>query len=327
MFVVFLKSCLPVMALSTALLAGPLLTIVQAQEWPQRMVKIISPSGPGSSGDTAGRFIAEKLQQVWGKSIIIEPRPGGDSLISINAFVGANDDHTLFFGPTSFFVAHPHRYLKLSYDRERDIIPVARLSVTTLGLAVPANLPANSLKEFVAYARANPGKVSMATAPGMSEMMLDVFIKEENLDVAKVPYRDVVQAANDVANDRLTGAFAALTIFQAGMQAKTIKILSVTGTKPTEAAPGVKTAIEQGFPRLGQEGLMGIFAPRSMSAENRKRLADDFLKAAADPEIVKRLGMIGQVYNPGDADAFNAALKKQAADIAEIARSIGMEPK
>ena len=298
-----------------------------AQEWPQRTVKIISPSGPGSSGDTAARFIAERLQQVWGKSIVIEPRPGGDSLVAINAFVSANDDHTLLFSPTSFFISHPHRYAKLSYDRERDLIAVAQLSATTLAFAVPASLPVNSIAEFVAYGRANPGKVSVATAPGMSEMMLDAFLKEAGLDAAKVPYRDVVQAANDVALGRLQGVFAALTIFQAGLQANTVKVLSVSGQQQSPAAPGVKTAIEQGFPRLGQEGLMGLFAPRTMAADARKKLADDFLKVAAEPDIIKRLGTIGQFYNPGDAQRLEAEIRKQIAAIAEMAKALGIEPK
>ena len=298
-----------------------------AQDWPQRTVKIISPSGPGSSGDTAARFIAEKLQQVWGKSIVIEPRPGGDSLVAINAFVSANDDHTLLFSPTSFFISHPHRYAKLSYDRARDLIPVAQLSATTLGFAVPANLPVNSIREFVEYARANPGKLSIATAPGMSEMMIDAWVKEEKLDAPKVPYRDVVQAASDLSTGRLQGVFAALTIFQAGLQGGTIKILSVSGSQPSPAAPGAKTAAEQGYPKLGQQGLMGLFAPRSMSAAARQKAGEDFLKVAAEPDIIQRLQTIGQFYNPGDAATLEGEIRKQEAAIAEMAKAIGVEPK
>lgn len=314
--------------------AGVALAIVMAyspnayaEEWPQRTVKIISPSGPGSSGDTASRFIAERLQQVWGKSIVIEPRPGGDSLVAINAFVSANDDHTLLFSPTSFFISHPHRYAKLSYDRARDLIPIAQLSATTLSFAVPANLPVNSLKEFVAYARANPGKLGLATAPGMSEMMLDAWMKEENIDAAKVPYRDVVQAVSDLSASRLQGVFAALTIFQAGLQGGTLKILSVSGMRASPAAPGVKPAIEQGYPKLGQQGLMGLFGAKSMSADARQKAGKDFLKVVAENDVIQRLESIGQFYIPGDAATLEAEIRKQEAAIAEMAKGIGLQPK
>lgn len=313
------------MACAAALMC--LASVAAAQDWPQRTVKIISPSGPGSSGDTSARFIAERLQAVWGRGIVIEPRPGGDSLVAINAFVSANDDHTLLFSPTSFFISHPHRYAKMSYNRARDLIPVAQLSATVLAFAVPSNLPVNSIREFVEYARANPGKVSLATAPGMSEMMLDAWVKEEKLDAPKVPYRDVVQAANDLATGRLQGVFAAITIFQAGLQGGALKILSVSGDQPTPAAPGVKTAAEQGYPKLAQQGLMGLFAPKSMSAEARRKAGEDFLKVAADPEVVKRLETIGQFYIPGDAARLEAEIRKQEAAIAEMAAAIGAEPK
>ncbi len=310
-------------ALSVLLATSP---TALAEDWPQRTVKIISPSGPGSSGDTASRFIAERLQQVWGKSIVIEPRPGGDSLVAINAFVSANDDHTLLFSPTSFFISHPHRYAKLSYDRARDLVPIAQLSATILSFAVPATLPVNSLKEFVMYAQANPGKLGLATAPGMSEMMLDAWIKDENIDAAKVPYRDVVQAVSDLSAGRLQGVFAALTIFQAGLQGGSLKVLSVSGTQASPAAVGVKPAIEQGYPKLGQQGLMGLFGAKSMSPEARRKAGEDFLKVAAQPDVVKRLESIGQFYIPGDAATLESEIRKQEAAIAEMAKGIGLRP-
>ncbi len=299
---------------------------LQAQEWPSRAVKFVIPFGPGSSSDTAARLVSDRLQAIWGKPIVIEPRPGGDAVIAINAFVGANDDHTIFFGPSSVFVTHPHRYAKLNYNRETDMIPVAQMSTTTLGFAIPASLPARNLKEFIAYTKANPGKVSVATAPGTSEMMLDAFTRDEKLDMAKIPYRDVVQSANDLANGRIQAVFAALTIFQAGLQGNTIRVISITGTKPTEAAPGVATAIEQGYPRLGQEGLMGIFAPSVMSEPARRRLEQDFLKVVGEPDVARRLAAIGQVHFTGTAREFDANIRKQASEIAEIANMLGIKP-
>lgn len=299
---------------------------VAAQEWPQRPVKLVLPFGAGSGADISARFIGEKLQKSLAKPVVVESRPGGDSVVAINAVLNASDNHTFFFGPASIFVMHPHRYAKLSYDYQRDFVALAQVASTTLGFTVPAALPVSSLKEFVEHVRANPGKVSMSVAQGTSSMMLEAFIKEQKLDIAIVPYRDVVQAANDLANDRLQAAFSSLTMFQGGLQAKTLKVIAISGDRPNANAPGVATAGEQGYSRLGQEGIMGLFAPRTMDAEARKRMSADFLQAINEPDIAGRLTSIGLTFTPGGSDVFEETIRRQTAEIAEIAQVIGLKP-
>lgn len=298
-----------------------------AQDWPQRTVKLVIPFGAGSSTDAAGRLVADKLQAAWGKPVVIEPRPGGDALVAINAFTSANDDHTLLLTPSSAFVAHPFRYKSLPYDRERDFVPVAQISVAVAGLAVPAASGMTSLKDFIDRALANPDKLNVAAAPSTSEMMVDVFLKEQGLNVTKVPYRDPVQAVTDLLTGRLNGMFAAVSIFQAGVNAGTLRLLSVTGRKRSSIAPDVATADEQGHPRLGIEGVIGLFAPRSMLADVRDRLTADVLKAATDKDVTSRLAAIGQVSAPGDASVLAASIARQQADFEAIAKVVPVELK
>jgi tripartite-type tricarboxylate transporter receptor subunit TctC len=299
---------------------------LKAQDWPQRPVKLILPLGAGSGADTSARFIGEKLQKHLGRAVVIEPRPGGDSVIAINAVLNADDNHTFFFGPASIFVMHPHRYAKLSYDFQRDFVPLAQVAATTVGFTVPASLPVKSLKEFIDYARTNPGKVSMTVAPGTSSMMLEAFVKEQNIEIALVPYRDVVQAANDLANDRLHAVFSSLTMFQAGLQANRVRVIAISGERPNPRAPGAATAIAQGYPRLGQEGIMGLFAPSTTSAEARKKMSSDFLKAIGEPDVAERITSIGLTFTPGGAEAFEETIRRQTSEIAEIAKVIGLKP-
>jgi tripartite-type tricarboxylate transporter receptor subunit TctC len=298
-----------------------------AQGWPQRPVKLIIPFGAGSSTDVAGRLIADKLQAAWGKPVVIEPRPGGDALVAINAFTSANDDHTLLLIPSSAFVAHPFRYKSLPYDRERDLVPVAQISVAVAGMAVPAASGVKTLKDFIDGARENPGKFNVAAAPSTSEMMVDVFVKEQGLSVTKVPYRDPVQAVIDLTTGRLNAMFAAVSIFQAGVNAGTLRLVSVTGRERTPIAPDVATAEEQGYPRLGIEGVIGLFAPRSMPADVRDRLTADVLKAATDKDVTTRLTAIGQVSAPGDAAALAASIARQQADFEAISKVVPVELK
>src|SRR5215475_1338095 len=128
-----------------------------AQSYPQRAVRFILPFGPGAGADITARMLAERLSVRWGKAVVVENRPGGDGMVAITAFTSANDDHTLLFGPTSTFTAHPYTHDKLPYDPERDLIPVASVAVIVVALASPASLEVASLADFVAMAQQHPG--------------------------------------------------------------------------------------------------------------------------------------------------------------------------
>ena len=145
-------------------------------------------------------MIADRLSARWGKAVVVENRPGGDGLVAINAFTSANDDHTLLFVPASTFTAHPYTHDKLPYDSERDLLPIVNVTTIVIAFAVPGDsLNVKSLAEFVALARAKPDTLNVAAAAGNSDLIMSSFIKTQNLPVAKVPYRDILQAPNDLA--------------------------------------------------------------------------------------------------------------------------------
>ena len=125
-------------AAALALLATSVIAPAQAQNWPTRTVKLIVPFGPGAGADIGGRLFAEKLTQKWGHPVVIENRPGGDSIVAIQAFLSANDDHVLLFGPSGNFTVHPFNYAKLTYN-PADLVPIARASNTLIAAAVKAD--------------------------------------------------------------------------------------------------------------------------------------------------------------------------------------------
>src|ERR1700704_2129615 len=160
-------------AIATALLGNVVLlaqaqaqTPAEAQTWPQRPVKFIVPFGPGAGADIGARLLAERLPARWGKPVVIENRPGGDSLVAIQAFLSANDDHVLLFAPSGNFTVHPFQYEKLPYT-PADLVPIARVSNTILAVGVPQSMNIATLAEFVARARAEPGKLNAAVVPGI----------------------------------------------------------------------------------------------------------------------------------------------------------------
>src|SRR3954470_3210226 len=178
-----------------ALLAASLQA--QAQSWPQRPVRFVIPFGPGAGADIGARLIQEKLSTRWGKPVVIENRPGGDSMIAIQTVLSANDDHTFLWSPAGNFTVHPYLYDKLPYNPD-DILPIARFSSTILAVGVPSSMNFVNLADFVKRAKAEPGKFNAAPVPGITEFAFDFFAKTAGLSVVKVPYRDIVQGANDL---------------------------------------------------------------------------------------------------------------------------------
>lgn len=194
-----------------------------AQDWPTRPVKVIVPLGAGSGTDAVAQLFADRLSARWHVPVVVENRPGGDGLVAIMAFLTAADDHVLLFTATSVFTGHPQLHDKLPY-RPDELIPAVQVNDTPVVVAVPTSLKVSSLKELVAMARARPNALNAAGITGLQDLIFDGFLKAEHLDIAKVPYRDTVQALNDLAENRIQILLTSVTIVQSQVQADRIKI-------------------------------------------------------------------------------------------------------
>ena len=280
--------------------------------------------GPGSGADLAARLIGEKLAVKWGQPVVVENRPGGDGFVAINAFLGARDDHMLLFGPAASFSAHPYLHDKLPYN-PNDLAPVARVSATLVALGAPPQLNVKSLGDLLAMARAQPGKMNWASITGATDLVIAAFLKTAGLDMTKVPYRDPVQALNDVAEGRLHLYWAALAIVRGAVQAGRVKLLAITASEPSSVVPGVPTVAQMGFPGLTFDGLVGFYGTRDMPNELRERIATDVRAAIADPTIIDLLHATGQEVVPGSAAEFAAAIDKQRMGAAEKAKILGIK--
>jgi tripartite-type tricarboxylate transporter receptor subunit TctC len=285
-----------------------------AQTWPQRPVKFILPLGAGSGADIGARLIADKLSKRWGQPVVVENRPGGDGMVAINAFIGAHDDHVLWFGPSSSFIAHPYLHDKLPYD-PRELAPLARVSSTLIAISVPASLNVNSLKELFGMARAQPGKLNWASITGATDLILRSYIKKSGLDMQRVPYRNPVEALTDTAKGRVHLYWAAYAIVQAQVKAGSVKVIAIANSAPTKLLPGVQTVAQQGYPDLTFDGLYGA---RDLPASLRERIAADVKTVLDDPAIHSRLTATGQVVMPGAAAEFAASIDKQRAGLAKV---------
>ena len=295
-----------------------------AEGWPTRPVRFIVTLGAGSGADIGARLLADRLSQRWGQPVIVDNRPGGDGIVAINTFVSAHDDHVLLFSPTASFTAHPYLHDDLPYQAS-DLAPIARVSNTLIGVGVPVGLKPNSITELVAMARDQPGQLNWAGVTGALDFVFAGWLKREGLNINKVPYKNPVDAANDLAEGRVQVYEASLAIVRPQMQAGKIKELAVVNTVRAPTMPDLPTAAEAGFPGLTLDGLVGLFGPSDMPLELRRRIASD-IRAVADKTFDDRLTTTGQLMNIGGPEEFEKSIDAQRAQVALYAKELGIGP-
>ena len=298
-----------------------------AQSWPTRPVKFILTLGPGSGADIGARLLADRLTRKWDQPIVVENRPGGDGIVAINTFVSAQDDHVLLFAPSSSFIGHPYQHNDLPYKPD-DLAPIARVSNTVVAISVPADLPVKTLGDVVELARSKPGQLNWAGLTGGLDIIFEGWLKSIGVDIKKVPYRNPVEAANDLAAGRVQLYESAYAIARPQIQAGKIKALAVTNRARAAAIPDVPTVAEAGYAALTIDGLVGLFGPPTMPKDLRERIAADIRTVMeADPLINERLIMTAQVPNPGGPAEFAKSIDEQRAVLAKAAKELGITPK
>jgi tripartite-type tricarboxylate transporter receptor subunit TctC len=309
-------------ALCAAVVLAP--PAASAQSWPQRTVRFLVPLGPGSGVDITARVLADKLAAKWGKPVVVENKPGGDAILAITTFTGANDDHTLLMAPTSTFTAHPYLHEKLPYD-VKDLLPIVRVSNTVIAVGVPASLGINSMDDFMKRAKAEPGKLNMASATGANDFVVAGFLKQENIDIARVPYRDTVQAINDLATGRIQFYVAAYAIMRPQVENGKVKVIALMNNERAPMLPNVPTVREAGAPALSMDGLVGLFGPKDMPKETRDQIAADVIAVASDPDVSAKIALTGQIVRPGGADEFATEIAAQTKVVSDAAAAAGIK--
>jgi tripartite-type tricarboxylate transporter receptor subunit TctC len=312
------------LALGAIAAASVAITSSNALDWPSRPVKLILTLGPGSGSDIAARLLADRLSKRWGQPVIVENRPGGDGVVAINAFVTAHDDHVLLFAPSSSFTAHPYLHADLPY-KPGDLVPITRVSNTIIAISVPVGLHIDTFKQLVERARAEPGKLNWAGVTGALDFMFEGWLKREGLNITKVPYRNPVDAASDLAEGRVQVYESAFAIVRPQLDAGKIKPLAVTNTTRAPNMPDLPTVKEVGYPALTLDGLVGFFGPTGMPLDLRKRITDD-VRAVSDATVGERLAITGQILNVGGPEEFAKSIDEQRAAVAAFAEELGIKP-
>jgi tripartite-type tricarboxylate transporter receptor subunit TctC len=313
--------------LSTLAAASVLPRPALAQAWPARPVRFIVPFNAGGTTDIIARIISQWLSERLGQQVIVENKPGGGTNIGVQTVVNAAPDgYTLLFTVATSTI-NPWLYKSLPFDFQRDIAPVAGLAELPLVMEVNPSVPARTVAEFVAYAKANPGKISFASfgARTISHLAIELIRSSTGIDVVHVPYTGGAPMLTDLISGRIQAGVDALPNSLPHIRAGSVRALAVLPAKRSAAIPDVPT-IGESIPGLEVSTWSGIGVPTGTPAAVIERLSRETSAGLADATVQKRFAEVGAVPQPFTPDAMRAMIARDAEKWGRVVKAAGLKP-
>ena len=259
-----------------------------AQAWPDKAVRIVVAYPPGGGIDVMARQIAEKLGAQWGQAVVVENRPGANTIIAADAVARAPaDGHTVLMTTDATFSINPHLYAKLPYDAERDFLPVTMLVLLQQLLVAHPSLPADTLPELIKLAKTNPGGIRYATYGSGSQPHLsgEMLKYKAGIDLLHVPYKGISLAVPAVIADEVELTFAGIATSMGPLKAGRIKAIAIGGAQRSPLLPQVPTFAELGYPEVETHAWFGLFLPANSPSQAVSRIYADTKKVLEEPEF------------------------------------------
>ncbi len=302
--------------------------LAQTAAFPTKPMRLVVPLPPGGSNDLIARHVAQKFGESWGHPVVVENRPGANTIIGTEQVVkSAPDGHTLLIGVTSTWNINPVIYPKLSYEPARDLAPVTMLGNHALIIAVNPAVPANSLRELVALAKAQPGKLNYGTPAVSFHVVVETFSEAAGARFNRVPYKGSVPALAGLLGGDLQFVFIDPPPALPHIRAGKLRALAVTSTRRTSYLPDVPTVAEAGIPGFEAVFWIGLFAPAATPRDVIAKLQQEASRAVLGPEGRERMAALGIDPVGNSPEEFAAYLKAEGARYAPVIRAanIGAE--
>ncbi len=295
-------------------------------DWPEKAVTLIVPWAAGGSTDILARVLSEHLSASLGQPVVVENRSGASGNIG-SAFVARAkpDGYTLLVGSMSTHTMNQALYQSMPFDGVKDFTPIAELALVTNTMVVNAELPVNSVAEFIEYAKARPGDIAYASAGAGSTNHLSaaMFEKATGVEMVHVPYRGGAPAVLDTVANRTQVLFSAGTQTLPHVQSGKLKLLAVTEASRSPLLPQVPTVAET-VPGYEMAVWYGAFGPAGMDPALVARLNREINTILAKPEVVKKMADIGVEVRKSTPEAFAQTLERDAAKYDKIVRDLGV---
>jgi len=297
-----------------------------AQTYPSKTVRLVVPFPPGGSLDIAGRLIAQRLTEMWGQPVVVENKPGAGGNIGAD-FVAKSpaDGYTILLGALSTHAVNPSLYKSMPYDAAKDFAPITLIAVTPNVLVVNASSPVNSAKEFVAYAKANPGKLAFGSGSNGSAGHLagELFKVETGTDAVHVPFKGGAPATQALLAGDTQFMFDNLANAMAQVKAGKLKALAVTTAQRSPLVPDLPTMAEAGLPGFDISTWYGLFAPAGTPAAIVAKWNADVTRILNSPDIRTKLVADGAEPSPNTPEQFAQMISRELTKYARIVKVSG----
>ncbi len=292
--------------------------------FPTKPVRFIVPYPPGGITDLLARKLGEKLGEAWGQPVVADNRPGAGGNIAAQAAArAAPDGHTIFMGFLGTHAANASLYPELGYDPVRDFTPIGLVAASPMVLTVHPSVPARTVAELVAYARANPGRLTFGSSGngGASHLALELFKSVAGVDITHVPYRGTAPVTTDLIAGRISGYFDAVITAAPSAAAGNVRALGVSlEGRRSSRMPEVPTIAEAGLPGYVFSTWLGVLAPAGLPPALVARMNRDLVAVVRAPDFVAWCAERGLETMPGSPEEFAAFMAAETAKFSRLIR-------
>jgi tripartite-type tricarboxylate transporter receptor subunit TctC len=297
-----------------------------ADAYPSRRITFVVPYPAGGATDVLARLLANKLQESWKQTVLVENKSGGGGVVGNDYVAKAQPDgYTVLVAITQIIQA-PSLVAKLPYDVFKDLAPVTQAGLSTIVLVVPEQQPIKSVKELIDYAKANPGKPYGTFGNATTSHLYGELLKKvADVDMTHVPYRGSAPLTNDLLANTVNSAFVDLTTASAQIKAGKLRPLAVGGEKRRKALPDVPTMAELGYPGFEIEGWLGVFVPAATPKEIVAKLSEELARIIASPEGIAGIETLSLVPVGGSAETFEKVLRHDYERWADVVKATGVK--
>ena len=316
----------PILFLAVAL-AFTVSGTARAQSYPTKPIRLVVGFPPGGSNDIVARQLAPKLTQLLGVQVIVDNRPGANATIGTDYVAKSPPDgYTLTLGSASPLAISPFTYPNIPYDTLRDLAPITTVASTPEMIATHPSLPARSLKELVALAKQQPGKLNFASSGngGLPHLAIELFRKLGNVNIVHVPFKGAGPALTDLMGGHVHAMIVDVPVLAPGVKSGKLRGIAVTAEKRTPLLPDLSTAPEQGMPGLIAVNWFAIMAPAKTPKAVVDKLHEAIVKAATAPELKQQFDTIGvEAFVQPSPEAFADFLRKDLVRWGRVAKESG----
>ena len=297
-----------------------------AQQYPTKPVRIMVPYAPGGGTDILARLFAQRLTEAWGQSVVVENRPGADGVIGSEVIVNSPPDgHNLVLVVAAHLI-NPFVKARLPFDVVKDFTPVTLVSVSPWVVVVNPTVPANNIRELIALAKAQPGKLVFGSSEPSSRLAGEQFKVQAGVDLLHVAYKGGSQIMTDLLGGHIQVGFTSvLTVLQHYKSGK-LRVLGVGGRNRSPSMPDIPTVIEGGLPGYETSAWYGLYAPSATPADVVNKIQREIARIARLPDVRERLTQLGAEPVANTPEEFAAFGRSEYAKFERLVREAGMKP-